>query len=239
MYTSIVISINIIIIIIFIIINSFIHSTRSLFCLSHFVLFYFPVGFPSLYTTHNLLLSLMSKPQKITAQTLRTWLTEAPDTVAIVDVRDDDRIGVSTASFFFYSHSNEFELCLIHYLFINIYHTYYIFINFIIIIINIFSFLQGHIKSSINIPSTLFHSSLAALDAKVANVPRVVFHCQLSQIRGPSCASAYWRHTYNENTAGQPGQQQIYVLEGGFSEWARVYGTDSTVTDAFRPELYR
>lgn len=140
---------------------------------------------------------------------------------------------------FFYSHSNEFELCLIHYLFINIYHTYYIFINFIIIIINIFSFLQGHIKSSINIPSTLFHSSLAALDAKVANVPRVVFHCQLSQIRGPSCASAYWRHTYNENTAGQPGQQQIYVLEGGFSEWARVYGTDSTVTDAFRPELYR
>ncbi|CDO51689.1 similar to Saccharomyces cerevisiae YGR203W YCH1 Phosphatase with sequence similarity to Cdc25p, Arr2p and Mih1p [Geotrichum candidum] len=132
----------------------------------------------------------MSKPQKITAQTLRAWLTEAPDTVAIVDVRDDDRIG-------------------------------------------------GHIKSSINIPSTLFHSSLAALDAKVANVPRVVFHCQLSQIRGPSCASAYWRHTYNENTAGQPGQQQIYVLEGGFSEWARVYGTDSTVTDAFRPELYR
>lgn len=43
----------------------------------------------------------MSKPQKITAQTLRAWLTEAPDTVAIVDVRDDDRIGVSTASFFF------------------------------------------------------------------------------------------------------------------------------------------
>lgn len=44
----------------------------------------------------------MSKPQKISAQVLRAWLADAPGTVTVVDVRDDDRIGVSTLFFLFF-----------------------------------------------------------------------------------------------------------------------------------------
>jgi hypothetical protein len=84
----------------------------------------------------------MSKPQKITAQVLQAWLTDAPGTVAVVDVRDDDRIGVSTAylSFFFFtSIANWLESGLIHFslLFITIIIIYY-FYFFIYLFIYLF-----------------------------------------------------------------------------------------------------
>ena len=65
----------------------------------------------------------------------------------------------------------------------------------------------------------------------------MVFHCQLSQQRGPSCAAAYYRHNYNSNKP-EEDNQEIYVLTGGFSEWAREYGKDKNVTENFKPQLY-
>lgn len=106
------------------------------------------------------------------------------------------------------------------------------------IYIPLFSFLlQGHIRDSVNVPSAVFNASLPNLadSLEADSVRRVVFHCQLSQVRGPSCASAYVRHIY-----GTPLQQhqEVYVLDGGFSEWARAYGREQSVTQAFKSQLY-
>ncbi|CDO55278.1 similar to Saccharomyces cerevisiae YPR200C ARR2 Arsenate reductase required for arsenate resistance [Geotrichum candidum] len=89
------------------------------------------------------------------------------------------------------------------------------------------SFFQGHIRHSINVPAANFVPSLPSLSSSLCNTKRVVFHCQLSQSRGPACATAYSRHISHIFP-----HQEIYILDGGFNEWARLYGRDARYTEA-------
>jgi rhodanese-related sulfurtransferase len=89
----------------------------------------------------------------------------------------------------------------------------------------------------------------------------VVFHCALSQERGPRAALQYLRqkeqetgsdaandesHETREGTdvEGQREErktatrQRIYVLDRGFNGWQRVYGRDEGLTEGYRPEIW-
>lgn len=87
----------------------------------------------------------------------------------------------------------------------------------------------GHIRNSINAPSTSFTKDLDKLSDQLREEEVVVFHCQLSQQRGPHCAKIYAKQA--------PEKQQVYILEGGFSNWARKYPKDSQ-TEALIGYLY-
>lgn len=95
-------------------------------------------------------------------------------------------------------------------------------------------FIGGHIVNAINIPADKFELSLANLEEKIASKPKVVFHCMLSQQRGPTCAASYARALTNKGTINQ----EVYVLTGGFNEWARKYGTNTKYTQDFQPDLF-
>lgn len=64
----------------------------------------------------------------------------------------------------------------------------------------------------------------------------VVFHCALSQQRGPSAALRYARE--RESALGQDQPQQVFVLEGGFVEWQQKYGNDAKLTEAFAADIW-
>jgi Cdc25 family phosphatase len=92
----------------------------------------------------------------------------------------------------------------------------------------------------------------------------VVFHCALSQQRGPAAALKYIRE--RERTlaadkaaeekadtsgdgAGQEGaaaateeaagkDQKVFVLDRGFVGWQETYGTDERLTEGYRKELW-
>ena len=51
-----------------------------------------------------------------------------------------------------------------------------------------------------------------------------MFHCALSQQRGPSAALKFLRSLKDDD------EFNVYVLRGGFFEWQRVYGKDKSVT---------
>ena len=128
----------------------------------------------------------MTTPRVISASTLRGWMDTRPDSIAIVDVRDDDRIG-------------------------------------------------GHIRGSINVPASKFYGAVAKLQTALNGRTKVIFHCQLSQQRGPSCANVYTRQLAAKGIRNQ----EVFVLQGGFNEWARAYGRDQRYTEKFCPDLYR
>lgn len=88
----------------------------------------------------------------------------------------------------------------------------------------------GHIKKSEHVPSQSFPDAVNGLRERLKDESAVVFHCQLSQQRGPSCAAAYKR--------AAPADQQVFVLDGGFQEWANAYGKDPNLTEDFKPDLY-
>lgn len=82
----------------------------------------------------------------------------------------------------------------------------------------------------------------------------VVFHCALSQQRGPSAALRYLREKerldgekVEESEIGgdggdegrdSNGRQKVVVLRGGFTEWQEKYGADKDLTEKWDKELW-
>lgn len=103
--------------------------------------------------------------KKVTPSELREWLRTAPESVAIIDVRDDDHHG-------------------------------------------------GHIVGSKNYPSHKFADSLPTIIEQTKEKERIVFHCSLSQQRGPKASRMFAeaRKLIGERTSNGP---EVYILEGG------------------------
>ncbi|KAI2606971.1 Rhodanese-like protein [Hypoxylon fragiforme] len=111
----------------------------------------------------------------------------------------------------------------------------------------------GHIKSSLHFPSTSLDATLPTLLRRLADKDVVVFHCALSQQRGPAAALRYLREKAAKEQAegekaavkqagGEGGEekksQQVYVLDKGFVGWQEIYGPDERLTEAYRKELW-
>lgn len=103
-------------------------------------------------------------------------------------------------------------------------------------------YLGGHIKGGINMPSNTLEYMMPTLVRRLEDKKTVVFHCALSQQRGPSAALNYLREREQmerRKPAGQPAKPQtVYVLDGGFSGWQGTYGTDERLTEGYSKELW-
>lgn len=124
-------------------------------------------------------------------------------------------------------------------------------------------YIGGHIRGSQNVPSRTLDAMLPTLVRQLRDKQTVVFHCALSQQRGPSAALRYLRERERVLAAeegkrgkdgGQGGKgegkvdgeekvevgqgQEVYVLDQGFVGWQEVYGTDERLTEGYRKELW-
>ena len=109
----------------------------------------------------------------------------------------------------------------------------------------------GHIKSSRHVPSGTIAYAAPGLVRTLRRTERVVFHCALSQERGPSAAQRYirerqrllgpasvvgsatWDAGSKDKERDEDGTvkiQEVYVLEGGFVKWQQKYGSCPTRT---------
>jgi Cdc25 family phosphatase len=88
---------------------------------------------------------------------------------------------------------------------------------------------------------------MPTLVRKLADKETVVFHCALSQQRGPSAALKYLREKDEllarlggEKKEGEAAkrEQKVFVLDRGFVGWQEVFGTDERLTEGYRKELW-
>ncbi|KAI8324303.1 Rhodanese-like protein [Martensiomyces pterosporus] len=81
----------------------------------------------------------------------------------------------------------------------------------------------GHIPGAVNVPAHEIRDRAGELIDKYAKVPEVVFHCALSQVRGPKSARIYSEAVQQRlESAGDSDplfSQNIHVLTGGFTSW--------------------
>ncbi|KAK4150150.1 arsenate reductase 2.1 [Chaetomidium leptoderma] len=125
----------------------------------------------------------------------------------------------------------------------------------------------GHIKGSQNVPSRTLEAMLPTLVRQLQDKETVVFHCALSQQRGPAAALRYIRERERllaankaaadreqSTTAGDGAEedgaapaageetpakeQKVVVLDRGFVGWQEVHGTDERLTEGYRKELW-
>ncbi|PYH72128.1 phosphatase YCH1 [Aspergillus vadensis CBS 113365] len=97
----------------------------------------------------------------------------------------------------------------------------------------------GHIISSTWVPSSSLDYRLPELIRTLADKEKVVFHCALSQQRGPSAALRYARERERILGEEESKKQEVFVLEGGFVQWQEKYGPDERLTQAWVEDIWR
>lgn len=121
-------------------------------------------------------------------------------------------------------------------------------------------YIGGHIKGARNVPSRHLDAMLPTLVHQLRDKKAVVFHCALSQQRGPGAALRYIRErervTASDSQAAAGGvqpderqssgtqedgpvDQKVYVLDRGFVGWQEVYGEDERLTEGYRKDLWQ
>ncbi|KAG2690056.1 hypothetical protein I3843_09G165900 [Carya illinoinensis] len=76
---------------------------------------------------------------------------------------------------------------------------------------------DGHIAGSLHYASDTFSDKIPNLIQEVKGKDTLVFHCALSQVRGPTCARKIVN--YLEEMKEDSGIKNIWVLERGFNGW--------------------
>ncbi|MCJ1398801.1 hypothetical protein MMC11_002002 [Xylographa trunciseda] len=121
----------------------------------------------------------------------------------------------------------------------------------------------GHIYSSTHVPSSTLDHKIPELVRTLSGKDIVIFHCALSQQRGPTAARRYARertrllssNTQKDSSVGlgtrdteaerighdpkvEGAEQKIYILDGGFVKWQEKYGPDSRLTESYAPDIW-
>lgn len=102
-------------------------------------------------------------------------------------------------------------------------------------------YIGGHILGCKNVPYATLDWKMAELVRELQSKETVVFHCALSQQRGPSAALRYLRE--RERLLGSEPEaegkaQEVYILEGGFTKWQETYGTDEKLTEGYQKDIW-
>ena len=108
----------------------------------------------------------------------------------------------------------------------------------------------GHIKGSLWVPVQQLDARIPELIRLTKDKEKVVFHCMLSQQRGPSSALKFLRRLrlkqekegkeseeYKGQSEGNEGPT-VAVLNGGFGAWQARYGEDEKLTEAYVKDLW-
>ncbi|GAV30564.1 hypothetical protein PMKS-004078 [Pichia membranifaciens] len=114
-------------------------------------------------------------------------------------------------------------------------------------------YVGGHIINSLHIESNKFKNEKSA--ETLSNLLKklrengqetVVFHCMLSQQRGPSSAMRFSRYLNERINASNDEDElafieniKIYVLRGGFGRWQQEYGEDPQLTENYAKDVWK
>lgn len=99
----------------------------------------------------------------------------------------------------------------------------------------------GNIVNAQNHPSTSFQDKVQDLVyGPLKDYKQVIFHCHLSQQRGPKAAGQYAQARQAALDSGRLAkegevqqQQEVLVLRGGFSEFQDKYKSDPAVVEKY------
>ncbi|KAJ7288039.1 Rhodanese-like domain-containing protein [Mycena rebaudengoi] len=94
----------------------------------------------------------------------------------------------------------------------------------------------GNIKNALNLPSRQFYTSVLSLVDKTADVKLVVFHCALSQVRGPKAARVY--EETRQSVAHDKPAPEVVVLRNGFTEFQRKFKDDPALVENWDEETW-
>uniref|UniRef100_A0AAV1VLB1 protein-tyrosine-phosphatase n=1 Tax=Peronospora matthiolae TaxID=2874970 RepID=A0AAV1VLB1_9STRA len=93
-------------------------------------------------------------------------------------------------------------------------------------------YVGGHIRSAVNIPEDSFmdDDDVDALVAKYKDEDAVVFHCMMSQVRGPSCAKRF-KARMEVVLEGAAHKPRVLILHGGYERFGSMYKNEADLIE--------
>ncbi|KAJ3016592.1 UNVERIFIED_CONTAM: hypothetical protein HDU68_012115 [Siphonaria sp. JEL0065] len=105
-------------------------------------------------------------------------------------------------------------------------------VDYMIVDVRDADFANGNIATAVNIPAHELNANPFEHQPLLSVPKRLIFHCLLSQVRGPKSANTYLR------SVGAAEGQQVFVLVGGFSNWQEKYGKDKNLTKNYNAKFW-
>ncbi|KZT32889.1 Rhodanese-like protein [Sistotremastrum suecicum HHB10207 ss-3] len=98
----------------------------------------------------------------------------------------------------------------------------------------------GNITNSAHWPSEEFEEGVHKLIAESKHLQKIVFHCALSQQRGPFAARHYAQIREHEarKSPHDFANQEILILRSGFTGWQQLYKDDAELVVNWDPERW-
>ncbi|KAF7298838.1 Rhodanese domain-containing protein [Mycena indigotica] len=126
-------------------------------------------------------------------------------------------------------------------------------VDYLVVDVRDDDFVGGNITNARNIPSREFSVGVYDLAQKSKEIGTMVFHCALSQVRGPKAARVrsfrilanlrqsqqiYEEIRQNLNIPAQHGEQEVLILRNGFTEFQLKYKARHHIADRTTPHSH-
>ncbi|KAF9129649.1 hypothetical protein BGW39_003974 [Mortierella sp. 14UC] len=123
--------------------------------------------------------------------------------------------------------------------------------DYLIVDVRDSDYIGGHIRGSVNIPAHELPEKIPTLIEEYKAVPQLIFHCALSQARGPKAAKRWAEALAARNEAELATEaaaveaakeslltQQVNILRGGFGDWQRKHKDDKNLVVEYEAEYW-
>jgi len=111
-------------------------------------------------------------------------------------------------------------------------------LDYVVVDVRDHDFLGGNIVGCLRAPSAQFQENLDDLVEKTNKIPKVIFHCALSQERGPKAARMYAERCVTSDDAERM-VPEVLVLRGGFTQFQAAFKDDPKLVEKWRKEVWR
>jgi Cdc25 family phosphatase len=102
--------------------------------------------------------------------------------------------------------------------------------DFLVVDVRDDDYVGGNIKGCLNLPSRDFLMNVDGLVKQTKEIPLVIFHCALSQVRGPKAARIY-AETRQNILEGNAIPQEIVILRDGFTQFQVKHKNDPELVE--------
>jgi len=109
--------------------------------------------------------------------------------------------------------------------------------DYLVIDVRDSDFIGGHIPNCLHSPSATFSDKVDDLVKDTKDVPQVIFHCALSQARGPKAARKY-NDRRNQLLDENDTPHEVLILRGGFTEFQEKFKDDPQLVENWNKDIW-